>query len=125
MLLLADLKVSPSDLMLEELLSGLESPKAHWEPLKNALQNIPGRASHDRALQGVHGSHAEEQQAGTAGGTESISRDCSLPDEQALGGDLHLHAKGLPPSKAGVSGSSPLLGCTCVLGENAWTASLL
>lgn len=67
-LLLAVLKMSPSDLTLEELLSGLESPEAHWEPLQDFLQSIPGRASHDRALQG---SHAEEQQAGTAGETEA------------------------------------------------------
>lgn len=85
-LLLAVLKMSPSDLTLEELLSGLESPEAHWEPLQDFLQSIPGRASHDRALQGVDGSHAEEQQAGTAGGTESINMDCSLPGEQGLGG---------------------------------------
>lgn len=65
----------------------------------------------------MHGSHAEEQQAGTAGGTESISMDCSLLDEQALGGDPHLPAKGLPPSKAGVSGSSPLLGNLCFGGK--------
>lgn len=84
MLLLADLKVSASDLMLEELLFGQVSPKVHWEPFKDFLQSIPGRVSHDRALQGMHGSHAEEQQAGTAGGTESISMVCSLPDEQAL-----------------------------------------
>lgn len=44
-LLLAVLKVIPPDLMLEELLSGLESPKAHWKPLKDFLQSIPGRVS--------------------------------------------------------------------------------
>lgn len=53
-----------------------------------------------------------------------MSMDCSLPDEQPLGGDRHLPAKGLPPSQAGVSGGSPLLGWTCVLGENAWTGGL-